>query len=156
MNEESKKSFRPSILAPAGNKTSFLAALVAGADEIYCGLRQFSARMEAKNFSVEELVPLIQLAHNKKVKVYVALNALLKPDDLKMAGELLQQLERHVKPDGIIIQDLGLVQLAKQAGFSGELHFSTLSNVSFPLALQKIKNNYRVHRVVFPRELNID
>jgi putative protease len=156
MTKEHEKSFRPSILAPAGNRASFLAAIAAGADEIYCGLRQFSARMEAKNFSIEELVPLTQLAHNKGARVYVALNALLKPDDLKMAGELLQQLERHVKPDGIIIQDLGLVQLAKQAGFSGELHFSTLSNVSFPLALQKIKNNYRVHRVVLPRELNID
>ncbi len=156
MNEESETSFRPSILAPAGNKASFLAALAAGADEIYCGLRQLSARMEAKNFSIEELVPLTQLAHNKEVKVYVTLNALLKPNDLNMAGEILQQLERHVKPDGIIIQDLGLVQLAKQTGFSGELHFSTLSNVSFPSALQKIKNNFGIHRVVLPRELNID
>lgn len=156
MSKEPEKSFRPSILAPAGNKASFLAALAAGADEIYCGLRQFSARMEAKNFSIEELVPLTQLAHNKGVKVYVALNALLKPDDLKMAGELLQQLERHVKPDGIIIQDLSFVQLTRQTGFSGELHFSTLSNVSFPAALQKITTNFGVHRVVLPRELNID
>jgi putative protease len=147
---------RPSILAPAGNKASFLAAIAAGADEIYCGLRQFSARMEAKNFSIEELVPLTQLAHKKGVRVYVTLNALLKPDDLKTAGELLQQLERHVKPDGIIVQDLSFVQLAKQAGFSGELHFSTLSNVSFPLALQNIKKNFGVHRIVLPRELNID
>jgi putative protease len=156
MNEEPEKSFRPSILAPAGNKASFLAAIAAGADEIYCGLRQFSARMEAKNFSIQELVPLTQLAHNKEVKVYVALNALLRPDDLKMAGELLQQLEKHVKPDGIIIQDLSFVQLARQTGFSGELHFSTLSTISFPSALQKIKNNFGVHRVVLPRELNID
>ena len=69
MNEKPEKSPRPSILAPAGNKASFLAALAAGADEIYCGLRQFSARMEAKNFSIEELVPLTMLAHNKGVKV---------------------------------------------------------------------------------------
>jgi putative protease len=86
----------------------------------------------------------------------VALNVLLKPNDLNMAGELLQQLERHVKPDGIIIQDLGFVQLAKQTGFSGELHFSTLSNVSFPEAIQNVKKSFGVHRVVLPRELNID
>jgi putative protease len=156
MSKESEKSFRPSILAPAGNKASFLAALAAGADEIYCGLKQFSARMEAMNFSIEELIPLTLLAHNKGAKVYVALNVLLKPNDLNMAGELLQQLERHVKPDGIIIQDLGFVQLAKQTGFSGELHFSTLSNVSFPEAIQNVKKSFGVHRVVLPRELNID
>ncbi|GMQ79977.1 MAG: peptidase U32 family protein [Thermodesulfobacteriota bacterium] len=156
MSEESEKSFRPTILAPAGNKASFLAALAASADEIYCGLRQFSARMEARNFSIEELVPLTLLAHDKGVKVYVALNALLKPNDLNIAGELLQQLERRVKPDGIIIQDLGFVQLARQTGFSGELHFSTLSNVSFPAAIQKVKKSFGVHRVVLPRELNID
>ncbi|MBU0768918.1 MAG: U32 family peptidase, partial [Proteobacteria bacterium] len=75
MSKEPEKSSRPSILAPAGNKASFLAALAAGADEIYCGLRQFSARMEAKNFSIEELVPLTLLAHNKGVKVFVALNS---------------------------------------------------------------------------------
>ena len=156
MNKEPEKSSRPSILAPAGNKASFLAALSAGADEIYCGLKQFSARMEAINFSIEELAPLTLLAHNKGVKVYVTLNALLKPNDLNIAGELLQQLERHVKPDGIIIQDLGFVQLARQTGFSGELHFSTLSNVSFPAAIQKVKKSFGVHRVVLPRELNID
>ena len=156
MSKEPEKSSRPSILAPAGNKASFLAALAAGADEIYCGLRQFSARMEAKNFSIEELIPLTLLAHDKGVKIYVALNALLKPNDLNTAGELLQQLERHVKPDGIIIQDLGFVQLARQTGFSGELHFSTLSNVSFSTALQIFKKSLGVRRVVLPRELNID
>ena len=156
MSKEPEKSSRPSILAPAGNKASFLAALAAGADEIYCGLRQFSARMEAKNFSIEELIPLTLLAHDKGVKVYVALNALLKPNDLNMAGELLQQLERHVKPDGIIIQDLGFVQLARQTGFSGELHLSTLSNVSFSAALQIVQKSLGVRRVVLPRELNID
>lgn len=156
MNKKLEKSFRPSILAPAGNKASFLAAIAAGADEIYCGLKQFSARMEAKNFSIEELVPLRLLARNKGVKVYVALNALLRPNDLKMAGERLQNLEKYVKPDGIIIQDLGFIQLARQTGYSGDLHFSTLSNVSFPTALQKIKKRFGVHRVVLPRELNID
>ena len=45
----------PSILAPAGDTDSFLAAIAAGADAIYCGLKIFSARMEAENFSVEEL-----------------------------------------------------------------------------------------------------
>ncbi|MBW2710752.1 MAG: U32 family peptidase, partial [Deltaproteobacteria bacterium] len=156
MNNETSKLKPPSILAPAGNKDSFLAAIAAGADEIYCGLKHFSARMKAKNFSIEDLAPLTRLAHDKGVKVYVTLNSLLKPDDLDVAGGLLQQLNRHVKPDGIIIQDLSFIQLARQTGFSGELHLSTLSNVSFQEALKLARNNIGVHRIVLPRELNID
>ena len=156
MNNEPSKLKRPSILAPAGNKESFLAAIAAGADEIYCGLRQYSARMKAKNFSIEDLAPLTRLAHDKGVKVYVTLNSLLKPDDLDVAGGLLQQLSRHVKPDGIIVQDLSFIQLARQTGFPGELHLSTLSNVSFPEALKLARNTLGVHRIVLPRELNID
>jgi len=156
MNDETSNLNRPAILAPAGNKESFLAAIAAGADEIYCGLRQFSARMKAENFSIEELAPLTRLAHDKGIKVYVTLNSLLKPDDMDMAGGLLQQLDRYVKPDGIIVQDLSFIQLARQARFSGELHLSTLSNVSFPDALELVKNKLGVHRIVLPRELNID
>ncbi len=155
-NHEPAIPFRPLILAPAGNRTAFLAALAAGADEIYCGLRHFSARMTAENFTIEELVPLTLLAHDKGVRVHVALNALLKPDELHTAAGLLQQLDRHVKPDGIIIQDLAFVDLAGQTGFKGEIHLSTLSNVSFPAALEQIQNSFGIHRIVLPRELNID
>ncbi|MBU4344864.1 MAG: U32 family peptidase, partial [Proteobacteria bacterium] len=121
----------PSILAPAGSKASFLAALAAGADAVYCGLKSFSARMEAKNFSINDLIPLTQLAHDRNVKVFVALNSLLKPGDLNVAGKILDRLNRYVKPDALIIQDLAFVQLARQTGFAGELHLSTLANVSF-------------------------
>ena len=153
---ETIKFNRPAILAPAGNKASFLAALAAGADEIYCGLKQFSARMEVKNFLIEELAPLTQLAHDKGTKVYVTLNSLLKTDDLDKVGTFLKLLDRWVKPDALIIQDLSLLQLVRQTGFSGKLHLSTLSNVSFAAALKLVKRKFRVHRVVLPRELNID
>ena len=146
----------PLILAPAGNKASFLAALAAGADAVYCGLKSFSARMEAKNFTIEELIPLKQLAHDMGVKVYIALNSILKPDDINRVGEILVELNRFVKPDALIIQDLSLVELARQTGFSGELHLSTLANVSLPAALKSIRKNLGINRVVIPRELSID
>ena len=63
--------YQPAILAPAGNRASFLAALAAGADAVYCGLKSMSARMEAKNFSLMELAQLVRLAHDREVKVYV-------------------------------------------------------------------------------------
>ena len=87
MNEPS--SF-PQILAPAGNRASFLAALAAGADAIYCGLKQLSARLEAKNFTLEELAGLTDLAHSKGTRVYVTLNTLIKPDELDPAGRLME------------------------------------------------------------------
>ncbi len=142
--------------APAGNKDSFLAALAAGADAVYCGLKTFSARMEAKNFSVKELSGLAHLAHDRGTKVYVALNSLIKASELVPIGKILDELNRCVKPDALIIQDLSLVRLAKDTGYSGKLHLSTLANVSFPEALKLIGNINGVNRVVIPRELNID
>ncbi len=146
----------PEILAPAGNRESFLAALAAGADAVYCGMKHFSARMMAKNFSLEELAPLAQLAHDMGVKVYVALNSLLRPDDINKAARLTEALERWVKPDALIIQDLSFVRLVRQTGFSGELHLSTLANVSSPATLKFICRKLGIDRVVVPRELNID
>lgn len=148
----------PAILAPAGNRASFLAALAAGADAVYCGLKQFSARMEAKNFSPEELAPLTKRAHDQGTSVYVTLNTMLRAPELEAAGQMIEVLQKHVKPDALIIQDTALIPLAKQAGFSGEIHLSTLANVSFPAALDFIRKKLpaQVTRVVIPRELNID
>ena len=65
---------KPMILAPVGNKQTFLAAVTAGADAVYCGLKQFSARMAAVNFTIEELAPLAALG---VVGLAVSLYALL-------------------------------------------------------------------------------
>ncbi len=156
MNEQKIKISPPEILAPAGNRASFLAAVAARADAVYCGLKLFSARMQAKNFEMEEFAALVHLAHEQGVKVFVTINALLKSDDLLRAGQMLDQLQRLVKPDAVIVQDLALVQLVKQTGFSGEIHLSTLANAGFSAALQVIRQKLEVDRVVLPRELNID
>lgn len=147
---------KPEIMAPAGSKASFLAALAAGADAIYCGLKSYSARMEAKNFSIEQLSALTRLAHAHGAKVYVTLNSLLRPGELTHAGRLLDELQRYVKPDALIIQDLALVELAGQIGFSGEIYLSTLSNVSYGAAFKLIRDLAGIARVVLPRELSID
>jgi len=152
-----KKGFtKPLILAPAGGKESFLAAIAADADAVYCGLKRFSARMAAENFTVEDLVRLSAFARSKGVQVYIALNTLIKPDEIDRAGKLLENLSKTVNPDAIIIQDPAFVSLAQQAGYQGELHLSTLSNVTFPKALKQIKKIPGITRVVIPRELNID
>ena len=146
----------PRILAPAGSRASFLAALAAGADAIYCGLKHLSARMEAKNFTLPELAGLTQLAHKRGVGVYIALNALLTTRDLDQAARLVDALVHTVQPDALIIQDLALIPLAHRAGFKGQIHLSTLANVSFPAALQWVRSRLGVDQVVLPRELDID
>jgi U32 family peptidase len=146
----------PLILAPAGNKACFLAALAAGADAVYCGLKQLSARMEAKNFNLEELAGLTGLAHTKGTRVFVTINTLIRPDELDQAGRLIDDLNRRVHPDALIFQDPAVIELARQTGFSGELHLSTLADCSFSAALALISRIQGVTRVVLPRELNID
>ncbi len=151
-----KAPFTPAILAPAGNPRAFLAALAAGADAIYCGLKQYSARMMAKNFSIETLRPLVDLAHAQSARVYIAFNSLLKPEDLAPTLSIVEQLERQVRPDALIVQDLAMVNLVRQAGYSGEIHLSTLANASFPAALSLLPRPLGIRRVVIPRELDID
>ncbi len=149
------QNYCPEILSPAGDTASFLAALAAGADAIYVGLKHFSARMQAENFSLTELAAMSGLAKKKQVKLYIAMNALLKPADLESAGRLIERLAKTVTPNALIIQDVGLVLLARQAGFEGEIHLSTLANLSHPQALIQAKE-MGANRVVLPRELNVD
>jgi putative protease len=147
---------KPFILAPAGSKASFLAAIAAGADAVYCGLKQYSARMAAKNFAFSELASLTDLAHRKGIQVFIAFNTTIKPEELDQAGAMLMQLKKEINPDGIIVQDLAMVALAKQMNLKSKLHLSTLANVSFPSALTLVKNHPVISRVVLPRELNVD
>lgn len=145
----------PEIMAPAGDRASFLAGVAAGADAIYLGLKHFSARMQAKNFGLGELAALTSYAHERGVRVYVTMNVLLKPDDARAAGSLMERLARTVGPDALIVQDLGLLGLARQAGFEGELHVSTLANATHPAALA-VAQSMGASRVVLPRELDLD
>lgn len=151
----SKKQFTPDIMAPAGDRSSYLAAVAAGADVIYVGLKHFSARMQARNFSIGELAALASLAREHGTKTYVAMNTLVKPDDPQSAGRLIHRLVDSVKPEALIVQDLAMLQLARQAGFKGELHLSTLANVTHPTGLVTARE-LGASRVVLPREMNLD
>ncbi|MCK5099358.1 MAG: U32 family peptidase, partial [Desulfobacteraceae bacterium] len=145
----------PSILAPAGDSESFLAAIAAGADAIYCGLKIFSARMEADNFSVEELSRLTDFAHSKEVKVYIAFNSLIKDGEREKVARILDKIINYISCDGLIIQDLAVLKLIQRSTFKGEIHLSTLGNNCSPLGLESAKKA-GFDKVVLPREFNID
>ena len=148
-------SKQPTILAPAGDIQSFLAAIAAGADAIYCGLKIFSARMEADNFSIEELARVTKLAHSKGIQVYVAFNSIIKEDETDKVLRILDKLARYADVDALIIQDTAMVSLAGQAGFKGKLHLSTLGNCTHPAGLAAAQKS-GFSRVVLPREFSLD
>jgi putative protease len=145
----------PKILAPAGDKTTFLAAVAAGADAIYCGLKLFSARMEAANFSIEELSRLSRLARSRQIQVHIAFNTLIKESETDKAFRLLAKLHRYVAFDVLIVQDPAVIPLARQAGITQDLHLSTLGNLSFAAGLEAA-HTAGFSQVVLPREFSLD
>lgn len=143
----------PEILAPAGNLASFAAAVDAGADAVYLGLKDFSARAYASNFSIADLARLVPLAHERNVKIFVAFNSILKEDDLLPAGRLLEAMA-PLKPDALIIQDLGLFYLIKKHFPEFEVHASTLMAVHNQPGLQAL-DSAGFDRAVLARELTL-
>ena len=112
------------LLSPAGNFSTALAAFAAGADAVYCGLREFSARAFADNFSYEELRDLLRVAHSKGGKVYVTFNTVLDEADAPRAVRALAQLD-DLRPDALIVQDLGVARVCRRHFPALALHAST-------------------------------
>jgi putative protease len=155
MAEDKPERESPEILAPAGDMPSALAALAAGADAVYLGLKHFSARMQAENFSTADVARLADLAHGEGRKIYVAMNTLIRPSEPDRALRLIRRLVLDAAPDALILQDLAVLDLARQAGFTGELHLSTLANVTHPEALRAARH-MGADRVILPRELSLE
>ena len=145
----------PEILAPAGDMASACAAFAAGADAVYLGLKHFSARMQAENFSLSDLARLRTIAAEEKRKVYIAFNTFLKPDEMDPAFRMIKRLALEAAPDALIVQDLGMFALARAAGYAGELHASTLANISHMAALKAV-HAAGACRTLIPRELSLD
>ncbi|MDE7469773.1 MAG: U32 family peptidase [Desulfovibrionaceae bacterium] len=146
---------KPEILSPAGEMESALAAIHAGANAIFLGLKHFSARMKAENFTIPDVAKLTELAHKHDAKIYIALNTLVKPDDVSSLSNLIARLVHDVQPDAFIIQDVGIISIARQAHFKGEIHLSTLANITSLDAMYTAKA-LGADRVVLPREIHLD
>ena len=141
------------LLSPAGDFETALAAFDAGADAVYCGLADFSARAFAKNLSFEDLGNLVRFAHAKGRKVYVTFNTLVDEVDVEQAVETLSRLE-EIGPDALIVQDLGIARLCRRHFPALALHASTqlvAHNLEGVLALKDIGFT----RVVLARELSL-
>lgn len=141
------------LLSPAGDFETALAAFYAGADAVYCGLPDFSARAFAKNFDFTSLSSLVRLARKRGKKVYVTFNTVLDEDALEEAARELSKLA-DIGPDGIIVQDLGVARLCRRHFPELNLHASTqlvAHNLEGVLALGELGFT----RVVLARELSL-
>lgn len=138
------------LLAPAGDAESFSAALRAGADAVYLGLRDFSARRGAVNFSLENLHEYTARAHVLGAKVYVALNTLVKDGELA-AFFACARGAWNAGADALILQDVFLGKLLKRAYPEMELHLSTQAGVCNVYGARLAKR-FGFSRVILARE----
>ena len=141
------------LLAPAGSKEAFKAAIIGGADAIYLGGKSFGARGLAENFTEAELKTAVRLAHKNKVKVYVTVNTLIKEEELQSVFSYLDYLE-SIKADAVILQDRGLLRLI-QENFSISLHASTQMGIHSPQGVVWAEKN-GISRVILARELYME
>ncbi len=148
-----KKSAAPELLAPVGSVQSFFAALENGADAVFCGLKRFSARARARNFTLDELVQLTACCHGRSKKIYVALNTLAKESELTEIITILSELSR-LRIDGLIIQDLGVYRIARNFFPEIPLHAST-QMVAHSLDGARCLERLGFERVVLARELSL-
>lgn len=111
-------------LAPAGNREALDRAVAAGADAVYLGYAAFSARAGAGNFDEEQLREAVHFAHLHHVRVHVTVNTLLKDGELPGVLAVLRLLN-ELQVDAVLIQDLGVLQLARQCFPELPVHAST-------------------------------
>ncbi len=141
------------LLAPAGDKECFKAALMAGADAIYVGGNKYGARAYATNFETEDLLAALDLAHLFGKKVYLTINTLMKDQELDgLDSFLFPYYEAGL--DGVIIQDLGALRFVRERFPGLELHASTQMTVTGSYGASLLKS-YGVSRVVPARELSL-
>ncbi len=142
------------LLAPGGDVEAIKAAVIAGANAIYCGLDNFNARNRASNLTLDDLSGILRLAHKYDCDVFLTLNVVILEPELKSLIKLLNKLV-NTGIDGIIVQDLGIFNLVKKHFPSLDIHASTqltTLNEGQILFLAKIGAS----RVNLSRELNID
>ena len=142
------------LLAPGGDIDSIKAAILAGADAVYCGLDKFNARNRAANIEFESLKGILNLAHKHNCLVFLTLNIIIVGSEIPALIKLLNKLV-NTRIDGVIIQDLGLFYLLSTYFKGLKIHASTQMNTHNEGQIDFL-NKLTANRVNLSRELNID
>ena len=142
------------LLAPAGNPEALEAAIAEGADAVYLGLKSFNARMRSSNFAWNQFEATVDVLHKRNKKIYVTVNTVVTEDEMERLYRFLTYLN-NVGPDGIIVQDLGLIQMAHKYFPQLKLHASTQLNIASAKAANTM-SRWGISRTVLARELSLE
>lgn len=143
----------PELLAPAGSPAMLHAAIDAGADAVYLGMGEFNARRNADNFDIDMLTEACDYAHLRGARIYVAMNTIILPKELKDAVSLAKKCH-YAGADAFIIQDLGLLAAIKRALPAARIHASTQMNIHSESGIYALAE-LGVARITLARELSL-
>ena len=144
----------PELLAPAGSFDALRAAVYGGADAVYVGSTLFNARMNAKNFTREEIASAVELCHERGVRLYVTLNTAMMDKQYKDAMLLIEYLYK-TGVDALIVSDLGLAREIKRYFSDFPIHASTQASGHSSSAAEFLKD-IGFDRMVIARECSLE
>jgi collagenase-like PrtC family protease len=144
-------SLNPELLSPAGDWASLQAAVMNGADAVYLGTREFNARVHAKNFNLDELARAVSYCHNQGVRVYVAMNILIKNNEIQRFFEILSRVYA-AGCDGVILQHISFIDIIKNNYPDLAVFVSTQSAIGNTASATIVK---RADRIILPREMTL-
>jgi putative protease len=144
---------KPEVMSPAGYWPQLRAAIEAGADSVYFGLKHFTARAKV-GFSLEELPDVIRTLHQRGVRGFVTFNTLVFDHEVEEAARTLEAIAAS-GADAIIVQDLGMLKLARQIAPHLELHGSTQMSITSADGV-RLAQSLGASRVTLARELSLD
>ncbi len=139
------------ILAPAGGIDSVYSAVRTGADAIYIGAQQFSARASAHNFDKEQLKEVVKYCHLNGTAVHLACNTIVHDDEINRAMKLVEYA-CEIGIDALIMQDTGLITLTRRSAPHMPIHGSTQLSVHTAAGVENLAK-LGLTRVVLSREL---
>ena len=142
------------LLSPVGDFACLKAAVQNGADAVYLGSSEFSARAFAKNFDLSELEDAISYAHLRNVKVYLALNTLIKNNEFENALFLAEESYK-LGIDALIVQDYGLCSILLKNLPNLPIHASTQMSIHNLEGVQQLEK-LGFARVVLARETSLN
>jgi len=138
------------LLAPAGDFSMLVAAVNAGADAVYFGLKEFSMRANAGNFSIKDLDEIAKICKPKNVKRYLTLNTIIYNKELKKMEETIKKVKGKI--DAVICWDFAVIELCKK--YQIPFFISTQASVS-NIESAKFYKKIGAKRIVLARELNL-
>lgn len=151
MQQPMKRS-KLEILAPAGSMDALVAAVRCGADAVYLGQKNFSARKNSQNFDEQSLVQAVEYAHRCGVKIHQALNIVVFDQELDALKECIRAAV-SAGVDAMIVQDWGVAALVREYAPDIALHASTQMAIHSPAGV-RLAEQLGFSRVVLARELS--